>query len=130
MLDIFLVLVVLIATLGLCLHHHTMKKKLNHSIGQDIGLVRAAAEHSIMASNTVNPILALCEVTRAVQIMEDLHGRYGPDLASDLTSVDTREVLQVLLAQKKLIIADIYSLNPNMAPEHPLSQLAGYRLEE
>jgi hypothetical protein len=129
MLEIFLVLIVIILVVGLCLHHHSMKKKLRKHSDQEVDLVRKAAEHSIMASNSVNPILSLISATKAVQILESLHERHGPELASDLTKVDTREMLAVVTNQKERITKDVMHQLPEMMPQHPLAAHAGFQNE-
>jgi hypothetical protein len=126
MLEVFLVLVVIILVIGLCLHHYSMKKKLAKTTEQDCAFVRASAEHSIMASNTVNPVIALTEVTKAVQIIECLHDRYGPETSSDITNIDTVEMLNVLQNQKERVLQDVMQQNPNFLPNHPLNQEAGF----
>lgn len=130
MLEIFLVLVVFILVIGLCLHHQSMKKKLITSTKQDRVSIRKSAEHSIMASNTVNPVIALTEVVKAVQIIESLHDRYGPDALSDISKIDTVEMLRVIQDQKERILQDVISHNHNFLPPHPLNEEAGYLREE
>mgnify|MGYP006168069157 CR=1 FL=1 len=126
MIEIFLILVSLIMVMGLCLHHYSMKTKADISSVEDCVSVRTAAEHSIMASNTMNPVLALVEVSKAVQIITTLHDRYGPEIASNTTKVDTREMLEVMTEQQKRIIKDILETNPSLMPHHPLSAHAGF----
>ena len=130
MLEIFLVLVVIILVIGLCLHHYSMKKKFVKTTEQDCASVRKAAEHSIMASNTVNPIIALTEVTKAVQIIESLHERYGPEIASDISKINTREMLGVIQNQKERVLQDVMKQNPNFLPPHPLNEEAGFVMRE
>jgi hypothetical protein len=125
MLEICLVMIVVILVGALCMHHHTMKTKLYRTGDEDAEIVRIAAEHSIMASNTVNPILALVEVTRAVQLLESLHKRYGVDGTNDITKVDTRDMLVIVLDQKERILQDVMS-DSRMLPKHPLNEHAGF----
>lgn len=124
MLELVLILIVVIILVGLCLHHNSMKIKLNETAQLDSSLVRKAAEHSIMASNTVNPIFAMVEVTKAVQILECLHDRYGVNIASELTKVDTKAMLEVIQNQKERITQDVMVTNPNLIPQHPLNNHA------
>ena len=107
-----------------------MKLKLEKNNSQDCNLIRKSAEHSIMASNTVNPIIALVEVTRGVQILESLHNRYGPTPTNEITNVDTIEMLNILQDQKNRILEDVTNHLPNMKPVHPLTVQAGYGSEQ
>jgi ABC-type bacteriocin/lantibiotic exporter with double-glycine peptidase domain len=124
MLEICLVIFVIVLIVALCLHHYSLKKKLTKTTQLDRHIIRTSAEHSIMASNTVNPITALTEVTKAVQIIESLHNRYGEDMASELSQIDTRDMLDVLQNQKERIIQDVMKQTPNFLPPHPLNEQA------
>lgn len=126
MIELFIVLVVILMAIGLCLHHHTLKKKLHRTNEEDSELIREAAQRSIAASNSVNPVVALVDASRAVQIIEGLHLRYGPDQASEFTETDTRDMLRVLNKQKEKIMQQILRENPRLAPVHPLSEHAGF----
>jgi len=117
-------LITVILVLGLCLHHFSMTGKLAHATVHDKTSVRQAAEYSIAASNTVNPILALTEITKAVQLMESLHGRYGAELASSLCSVDTEHMMTILLDQYTRILQDVMAQCPGFLSPHPLNQHA------
>lgn len=124
MIEVILVLISVVIVCGLCLHHQAMKRRLRVTVEQDRDLVRKSAESSIMASNTVNPIIALTEVTKAVQIVEGLHGRYGPDVASEISGIDTRDLLMVVQNQKDRILQDVMEHNRSFLPPHPLNKHA------
>lgn len=126
MLEIFLVLIVIILVLGLCLHHHSMKKKLDATAEHEISFIRKAAESSIMASNTVNPIIALVEVTKSVEIIEFLHQRHGPERATEICKVDTKSMLMILKDQKERILQDVMAQTPKFLPQHPLVEEGGF----
>lgn len=126
MLELILVIMVTILVTGLCLHHNTMTKQLKQTTEQDGRLIRRAAEHSIMASNTVNAIIALTEVTKAVQIIETLHDRYGPETASQVGRIDTQELLEVLQDQKDRVSRDVMQQHPTYLPPHPLNHHVGF----
>lgn len=124
--ELCLIFVVTTVLACLCLHHHRTQRKLIDTSYHDEQIVREAAELSITASNTINPILALVAATRAVQLLESLHVRYGPDLASELTFVDTHDMLAVLQDQKDRILQDVMVQVPRFVPPHPLIQHARY----
>ena len=127
MLQFLLFFIVFVIISGMCIHHHTMNKMIKDMSYKDIQSVRTAAEHSIMASNTVNPIIALVEVVSAVERMEILHERYGPSQASTITGTQTVEILDVLIKQKDKILQDVMKVNTQYVPQkHPLSTYAGY----
>lgn len=125
MLEVFIILIIIILIVGLCLHHHSMKKQINTAGDEDSDLVKKSAEASIIAANTMNPIVSLVEITKAVQMIECLHSRYGPDKASDITKVNTRDLLNVLQNQKDKIMQDITKSWPQSLPKHPLAAHAG-----
>ena len=115
-------LIVIVAT-GLCSQHYNMRNRLLKSTERDVAIVKRAAEHSINASNTVNPVIALTEVVRATQIVESLHLRHGPELASENTGVNTIELLDALENQKEKIMTDVLKLLPSAATQNPLVNL-------
>jgi len=87
-------------------------------------MVRYAAENSIHASSTTNPIIALMEVTKAVQLIEALHWRYGPEIATEMAKTDTQDILQIVQDQKERILQDIVRDNPQFLLQHPLNAAA------
>jgi hypothetical protein len=91
----------------------------------DVEFVRRAAQLSIEASSTGNGILALVHATKAIQILEFLHERYGIDEISSRTRVDTAELLSVICRQRNQIQSDVMDTNPHLAIEHPLTSHAG-----
>lgn len=125
MIEITLAILVVVFVVGLCVRNHNLNKVI-HDIGDsDAEQVRKSAEHSIMASNTVNPILALVEISRSVQILDSLHFRHGPHKASELTGIDTSQMRTVLKSQEDSIMQDIMSTHPHLLPNHPLVEHAG-----
>lgn len=127
MLEIFMVVMVVMLVVALCLHHHSMKKKLDETEEQDSSGIRKAAEYSIMASNTVNPVIALVEVTKAVQIITSLHERYGAEATQNITKINTIDMLHVLQDQKDRILRDVIKHNPSfLPPHHPFNEEAGF----
>ena len=118
------VVVIIFASLGWV--NFNLKKQMYMSTEHDADLLRQAAEHSIMASNTVNPLIALLEVCKSVKILEVVNGRYGSILTTDYFMVDTQHVLAVLQDQKSRIIQDLTQTYPDILPIHPLTVQAGF----
>jgi hypothetical protein len=126
MYEIFLILIVVVMILSLCLHHHTMKKRLFYSTRKDITMIREAANLSRRVSCSTSQMDAIMDVTKAEQIITSLHERYGPQLASEITEIDTAQMLSSILKQKENVITDILQLYPQMIPPHPFNEKAGY----
>lgn len=126
MLELVLVLIVVFILIAIFTHHYSMKKLLVKTKKRDCELIRLAAESSIIASNTVNPMLALIEIVKAVQMIDSLHHRYGPHICYDITGVDTQELFQILQDQRDSILQDITNEYPILKTTHPLCTHAGY----
>ena len=126
MMTILLMVVVVIVIIGLCFEHHAMKQKVMQQGFQEKRLVREAAEHSISASNTVNPLLALLSVTRGIQILESLHKRFGSVALDSMVNVNTVQALEVLTEQRDCIMRDLIAKNPSLHVQHPLDASAGF----
>ena len=124
-LDMIVVLVTLFMVGVLCMHHHNMKALSDKTTDCECDVIRRAAEHSIMASNTVNPILSLVEVTKSVQMIESLHLKYGPETIDRVCAIDTSEMLVILQNQKTRITQDVMRRVPAFIPPHPLNIHAG-----
>lgn len=118
MLELFLIIFIVIIVTSLCLHHHSMEKKLFLSINQDADLIHKAAEKSVQASNTLSPLLAHKFVTQAIEIVELSHARHGSDRVLELTGVDSQHMHNVLKEQEKKIVADILQIYPDMLQPH------------
>ena len=123
MIELCIVIVFVIGSISICLHHHTMKRKLKHVTEIDIGLIRNASELSIEAANTINPIIALTHSIKAVNIIEVLHHRYGTVTIEELSGVNTLEILQILTSQRDRILNDLLLKHKefNYKKHHPLS---------
>ena len=128
--EVLLIVVVVMVFGSLCWINFNLKKRLYMATEHDADLLRQAAEHSIMASNTINPLIALLEVCKSVQILEVINGRYGSILTGDYFMTDTQNVLTVLQSQKSKIIQDLIRACPNLLPVHPLTVQAGFALAE
>ena len=126
MLELCIVIIFVIISISICLHHHTMKNKLKHVTDIDIGLIRNASELSIEAANTINPIIALTHSIKAVNIIELLHHRYGASTIEELSGVNTIQILKILTNQRDRILNDLISKHKafNYKKNHPLSTYA------
>ena len=124
--EVFLALATLVAMVCLVVHLYVLNQRWNAISREEHEAVRRAAELSISASNTVSPIIALVDVSGAVQIMEFLHRRYGHPMLSSICGVDTLKVLRRMKNQKLRIVQDIATMCPEIKPSHPLTNLAGY----
>lgn len=118
----FLVICLIVISIGICLHHNVMKQKFEHVSNIDIGLLSNAIELSIEAANTINPILALTHSIKAVNIIEMLHHRYGVSILQDLTKHNTLEILDVLRLQRDRILEDLLEKHRSLdfKSNHPL----------
>lgn len=121
MLDIILTVVVLFLVIALCLHHHSMKQQHLASIEDERSVIKQAATHSILASNTVNPLSAIVEVSKGERLIQFLHERHGAYNTHQRTGVDTKELIEQLIKQRRLITKDIIALCPGLVPAHPLT---------
>ena len=127
MFEVISIFLISVFIIGICLHNHSLNNMVNNISKKVVLQVRRSAESSIMASNTVNPIISLVEVVKSVEKIESLHQRYGPYETDKITKVNTTELLNVLLQQKDRILQDVMKVNKKYKPEkHPLLKHAGY----
>ena len=126
MLDIVLVVLVLLISCGLCFHNYNLQHQIYTTSEYDAGLLRKAAEHSIMASNTICPLLSVLEASKGVCLLEIVNGKYGTVITNDIFMVDTQQMLSVLQQQKNLIMKDLTTSYPALLPVHPLTSHAGF----
>lgn len=124
--ELLLVVVVALLTISLCFYNFQLKLQIQSSTDNDAILLRQAAERSITASNTINPLIALLEISKSVQIVEGINQRYGAVITNDLFMIDTLHLLRILQDQKSKIIQDFTKSNPGSLPVHPLTAQAGY----
>ena len=126
MLVAILVLVVVLIVIGICYRDYTIKKQQSTVVNYDRGLVRKAAEYSIDASNTTNPLEAMSKINCAIQIIESLHYRYGPDAAAARVSENTEALLRSFFSQKDSIHREISRVYDDIVPAHPLNRVVGF----
>ena len=123
MLDIVACLIVSVLLFAICIHHHEMKKKVTLLCDKDMYLIKKAAEYSIEASNSVNPIIALTQATRSVQILEVLHTRYGQNIILESSKTNTQNMLRTVRKQLEKIKQDLFDQVPILKPAHPFTGL-------
>lgn len=123
MIEVAVTVLVLIIVVGLCLHHHHLKIQLLESIEDERAVIKLAAAHSIVASNTVNPISAVSEVSSAERLIKFLHEKYGPHEVGRRTGIDTKQLLDKLTQQRQSILKNILQTYPDLVPHHPLNQM-------
>lgn len=130
MFQLLLGLIIIIIVISVALQHNNNKRMILNTKKVDIDILKNAAQRSIAASNTVNPILALVDVSKGIQSIEDLHIRYGQTNASDFCKFDTVEMLDILKQQQERIIQDIIKQYPSVMTPHPLNKVVGLQLTE
>lgn len=123
MLQVVVSLVVLIVSISVILNFNNSKKQILMVRKQDIEILKQCAHKSIAASNTVDPITALVDVSKAIQSIENLHTRYGPSNANQLNSFDTVEMLEILQIQHQNILNNIMNQYPNLKKPHPFNEI-------
>ena len=126
MFDVFIALTFVLMVVGLCLHHHTMSRDTTDYTTMISSNLKIAAEKSVVASNSVHPIIALVETTSAVATLEELQRQHGPDLIKDCSGIDVVDMLKVISDQKKRILRDVMDQNKNLQRPHPLNDIVGY----
>ncbi len=112
MIETLFVLLLTILILGICLHHYTMKNTVANTMEVDIDSIKRAAEHALVATHSMSPVVALIEVVKCIQIVESLHDRYGYSAIRKITQVDTQELLRSVREQKNRIIRSIWEYLP------------------
>ena len=120
-----IVLVFVVLSISLCLAHNDRCKiiRLHESTyGQ---LLEEAANRSITASKTVNPAMALIEVTRALQLIEVVHSMQGQEHLSYITGVDSARIRNTIRAQRTKITRDLLETFPDWSPSHPMQDTGG-----
>jgi hypothetical protein len=106
--------------------NHNMKLKWEEATNTDVRLVREAAEHSVRASNTLNPIIALSESVAAHRTLEMLIRRYGVQRANEICGLDAGDLMKTMSLQRDHILQDITTTYPDMLPKGDLKGYAGY----
>lgn len=120
-----LIAVFFILSLSLCLNHNDRVKMMKLHETTYIQLLEEAATRSITASKTVNPAMALIEVTRALQLMEVVHSLQGQQHLSYITGVDTAHMRNVIRTQRAEITKDLLETFPDWSPSHPMQEASG-----
>lgn len=121
MLELVLVLFVALLVGSICIHHYTMSKKVDACQDRTLSVVKKASEHSMNAANTVHPVIALMEATKAVQMMESLNSQYGIKTATDITGIDTCKVQTDLEGHRDQIVRDLVTKMSSLYPATNMS---------
>lgn len=112
---ILLVAAILLAIVATILYRdHTMKQQWQEASHIDTRLAREAAEHSVMASELHNPMLALMEAVKACRTTEILLRRYGSRKSQEVTEVNVQEMRDTYEKQVENIMDDIMDHFPDM----------------
>lgn len=127
MIWIFIIVIILVCIVTAIIYtNHTMKLKWEEAANVDVKFVREAAEHSVTASNTSNPLIALAEVIYAYRTLEILIRRYGTRRADELTGIDTTDMLQTIIKQHDSILQSLTNQYPQLLPKNDLRKYAGF----
>jgi hypothetical protein len=119
-----MILILLVVGLACFFIHHYVTKRKRAVAGCEMQLVESAAKHSLSASNTTCPLLALHEITQATAILDVLRTMVGTEKLYDLAGP---EFVTTIEQQRDRILSDVVSRRPDLAPmEHPMSEAAGY----
>ena len=119
------VVIFLILCVSLSLAHNDRVKIICLHESTYTQLLEEAAMRSITASKTVNPAMALIEVTRALQLIEVLHSMQGQQHLSYITGVDSAKMRNTIRQQRAKITRDLLETFPDWSPSHPMQDIGG-----
>ena len=111
---------------GVVYHHNQMTKQWEEATYLDVMLVREAAESSVVASNTHNPVVALLEAVQATKTLEVLVRRHGLQRVTEASGVNVAEMITVLNEQRDHILQQLVQDQPQLMPAGLLNKYAGY----
>lgn len=114
MLVFILMTLVVVVAITLCLYNYSLHRRLKRSHSHDLEFIRKAAEHSMTAGNSLNPIIALIEVIKGIQLLEILHSMYSLDEIYAISGVKSDEMLETLVQQKRKILKDLNNNSENL----------------
>ena len=113
--QLFVFIVIVCVTSGICVCQTASTRQLHCLKATYTGMLREAAEHSIAASNNINPILALIEISRAAELMRVIVGVHG--IEGRFLGVDLPTMSDVIATQKAKILADVLSIHKEVIGE-------------
>jgi hypothetical protein len=119
------IVVFFILCVSLSLAHNDRAKIIRLHESTYTQLLEEAAMRSITASKTVNPAMALIEVTRALQLIEVVHSMQGQQHLSYITGVDTAKMRNTIRTQRAKITRDLLETFPDWSPSHPMQDAGG-----
>ena len=111
----FLFLLVIIVVY-ICLQNAKMKKSEKGCTMSDVEQVKKAAKCSLLAANTVSPLLALIDVLKAETYLTLLVEKHGSVNISKFP-VDVVDFLDFVRQQKELIIRDVMDKCNEVVPD-------------
>lgn len=118
--------IILVCVLAVCTSHYNMYCQLKVKRNLFQSQIRGAAELSVAASNTVNPVLALIDVLKAQQTIYVLQSIYGKNDLKNLTHMDTERMQEIIEQQRIRVTQDILDVFPGFVPNHPLMNDANF----
>lgn len=110
------VLVVMIVASSVFIRYQTKHHLRLAHVNDFIFVLKQACEHSITASNTLNPVLALSEATKSytmlytLRILQSLHG-FG-----EFTN-DVARIFDIVSQQKQALLTQLLGLVPDQIPK-------------
>ena len=116
----YLHVILLIAVVALCFNHYQLSRNALNRQHTLQTIIRQAADSSIKASTTINPILALIDITQAARTMDVIHLIYSPEQLYGTCNMDTEHMAEIIHNQRVRITNDVMKAFPNFVPEHPL----------
>jgi heme/copper-type cytochrome/quinol oxidase subunit 2 len=125
-----LICILVVCVLALCTSHWKISERnRTHTLALQ-RQIRNAADMSISASNTINPIISLIDIIRAFQTIDVLHSIYGKDNLYSMTNMDTGRMYDIIDQQKIKVTGDVMKAFPKFMPNHPLLNDAGITPED
>lgn len=115
----------ILVVMAMCMYHAKLQDAVVSGTNGDRELLRHAAELSIMASNTVDPVTALEHSSRAVEVLESIRIRYGHVLPPSIVHHDFDLAFSVITKQRDRIKLDLSEYVNAHVPQstHPLQSI-------
>lgn len=110
-----------IGVTGVLMHHWNSQRTIKSMMDRDIEEIRRCAEESVIASTTVSPVLSLVHNTTAIAGIRALQARHGAQSISDISEIDTKDMLDRLQEQHRAILSNIKEYYHLLIPAHPLA---------
>jgi uncharacterized protein YicC (UPF0701 family) len=121
---IFLVMFLMCIVAAIVYSNHTLRQQWEDAGATDVSLLREAMEHSVIAANTTNPLLALSEVVQAHSTLHCVLKRYGHQ--KEVEGLKVKDILQDVVEQHHTILQKICNEFPNIIPQGELVKHMNY----